>query len=180
MKTTIKLTIILTILTLITIGCKDKERDIDLSKAKLQEILDNKFPIEKESKLISFSLFDPFLTLEENRFGINLSFRYKALGASNSGTMDIFGDIEYNREKSSFYLRNVEIRNLKLENNKIKKMTSSAMSKVLDSFFSINPIYKLEDKGLKERLARFLLKEIRIMEDKILIVLDAESQKKSR
>lgn len=167
----------LTLLIILGIGCQDKDRDIDLPKAKIQEILDKKFPIEKDSKLLSFSLFDPFLTLEENRFGINLSFKYNALGISNNGSLDIFGDIDYNRENGSFYLRNVEIRNLKLEDDKIKKLTSNAISKALNSFFALNPIYKLEDKGLKERLARFLLKEIRIMEDKVLIVLDAESKK---
>lgn len=178
MKTYIKLAITFTLLILIGTGCKDKDRDINISKATLQEILETKFPIEKKSKLFSFSLFDPFLTLEENRFGINLSFKYNALGAVNSGSMDIFGDIEYNRENSSFFLRNVEIRNLKLDNNKIKKMTSTAISKVLNSFFAVNPIYKLQDQGLKEKLARFLLKEIKIMEDKVLIILDAQSKRK--
>lgn len=162
------------------IGCKDKDRDIDLSREKLQEILNNKFPIEKKSSLASFSFYDPNLSLLENRFKINISFNYKALGISNSGTMDILGDIHYKREKSSFYLRNVEIKNLKLKDNKIKKLTSNAISTVLNSFFSINPIYKLEDKSLKERLARFLLKEIKIMEDKVLIILDAERQKKDK
>lgn len=161
-----------------TIGCGEKDRDIDLPKEKIQEILNGKFPIEKKTSLLSFSLFDPVLTLEENRFGINISFNYDALGLTNSGKMDVFADIIYNREKSSFYLRNVELKNLVLKDDKIKKLTSSAISKVLDSFFSVTPIYKFEDKGLKERLARFLLKEIRVMEDKILIVLDAESQRK--
>jgi hypothetical protein len=149
---------------------------IKISEAELQAKVLAMMPMEKTAFFITVILSSPKvdLTNGNNEIGIFAQVEVKMLGSiKGSGEVKIIGTLSYEAEKTAFFLHNPKITGLEIKNAaekvtlSIKKVVEIAARKIL----ATRPIYTLSDDNLKHKLAKSVLKSIKVENEKLHVVL---------
>jgi hypothetical protein len=149
------------------------EREIVISQAQIQEIVDQKFPIEKNLGFAKINLESPSIYFKNENIGIRLNYSGSILKKSASGVVDINSQIIYRQDKGAFYLSNFNIDEIAIneasfsDKEKIKTTVSNVLSFYLDDY----PIYTLKQKDFKQNLAKLLLKDVKVQGDALVLTM---------
>jgi len=148
-----------------------------ISSAEIQKKIDPKFPLSKKSFLFNLILSHPKIILKEgvNRFGIDIDLTLLAGKKEMAqGSVYIHGEIDYLPKKGEFFLKDSRVDNLVLQgiDQKIVRQIESMLELVARSSLNKFPIYRLNEEKIKHRLAKSLLKSIKIHEGQMEIELE--------
>lgn len=148
----------------------------EFTEAEIQEKVAAMMPLEKKKFFITVIFSNPIVDLLEsnNKIGIISDIQVKAPGGiKGKGKAHITGSLSYNNKKGEFYLNNPIISELKVDRvpekylPKVKNVAELALKKIT----SVRPIFKLKDNNLKQKLAKSLLKSIKVEKEKLIVEL---------
>lgn len=153
---------------------------LSVSPQTLQENVAKEFPIQKDLAVGSIKLQEPKIGLKEgsDRMQTAINFTYKPpFLSAQTGTIDLSGQIKYDKKRSAFYLLKPEVDELKFNETSlttkiftsIKSLNKGVMQKVIDGVFQQFPIYKLAPNTLSGKLLQKTVKDAKIKNGQLLI-----------
>lgn len=175
MKPRLLLTLLLHILLsiLFIAGCGTFEKEVTISKSEIQKMVDAKFPYEKNAVLSRVSLFDPEVYFKGENVGMRLNYKASLVGKEFSGTVDVNGQITYRPDSGTFYLTDFTVADIstnghRLSNNdKLRGLISNAVGACVQDY----RVYSLKEDELKQKMAKLLLKEVKVKGDSLSLRL---------
>jgi len=147
---------------------------VEISEKQLQQKVETMMPLERSQYFVTVKLSNPKVNLlpNDNRIGITSNISASIPGIiQGKGRATITGSIRYDSQRGAFYLDKPVIEKLQVDKlpkkylPQVKDMAQKALSKSL----STKPLYRLNDKDLRQKLAKSMLKGISI-KNKILFV----------
>ena len=143
----------------------------------IQNLLKQKFPVQMEQYLLTLTLCDPLVKLDEsaNKIGIELTLRLTVpgniIGSEWRGLVE--GRLHYNREKGEFYFLEPALKLADIEGffAQYQNLILSMAGTLLTGLFAVTPVYKLDQKDFRHLLTKLLLKSVTVHKDQILIEL---------
>lgn len=151
---------------------------LEISEKELQQRADSMMPLERSQYFVKVTLSNPKLELlpSNNRIGMSSNISASIPGGfQGKGRATITGSLRYDNQRGAFYLDKPVIEELHIDNlpdqylPQIKNIVQNALSKSLSS----KPLYQLNDKDLRQKLAKSMLKEINIKNKTLFIELSA-------
>jgi len=135
-------------------------------------------PMEKKKLFVKVVLSQPEVDLSvgNNKIGVFSNIEVIAPGGIKAeGKAKFNGSLSYNAENHEFYFHNPEI--ISLESNsippklmpKVKELAQTTAS----TYLAKKPVYKLNDKNLKHKLAKSVLESIEVKNNKLMVKLSA-------
>lgn len=157
-----------------------KEYVIRFSESDIQSTLEKSLPITKTYLfIIQVTLKNPRVQLENGAsrvnagldvvFNITVGQNHEPLG----GSVDVSGGVSYTSETGEFFLTDPIIEQLQIQGVSdlyIEKI-NSALSKALSEYYSDNPIYTLNTLDAKQATVRFVLKNVIVENQELVITL---------
>lgn len=146
----------------------------EIPLTELQRAVEDKFPISKEKYLLSITLCDPLVNLEEanNRIGIEFTIDIDTAGnfrATWRGA--VYGSPHYDREKGEFYLLDLKVHRLDDTRPRPRHVGYALLEAMLNNVFSSTPILRLQEGNVKHALAKLLVKSVIIGKEKVIVEL---------
>lgn len=142
---------------------------VELTPKKFTEFLKDKFPIEKDLTVGRLILKNPnVLTIDKNnKLEMKADILFDSL-VDVEGSIDIAGNIKFNKENKTFYLQNPEIKKFRIlkKNFILPDVVKSTLNTLINTFFKEMPIYKF-DKGYE----KYLVKDVKVEDGKIKLIL---------
>ena len=135
-------------------------------------------PVEKKRYFVTVKISNPKIDLikESDEVGILANIDAAAPGGiKGSGKVMIQGTLDYNSKKGEFYYKNPKIVSLEIDQvpanfiPDIQAIAQAALSKALAAY----PVYKFKDDDLKHRLAKSMLKSIKVDNEALIVTLGA-------
>mgnify|MGYP001600067790 CR=1 FL=1 len=164
---------------LLCVLCSCTKFTISLSEQQLQEEINKKFPVQK-SYLSTFNVTfrEPKVKLEEGSDRLNFSFVSQLDGTrltrqTFDGLVEISGKITYVPETGELYFTDPVIHTFKF--SYMPEMFSQQVNEILTlgvtELLNRIPIYKLGSKNTNEAVAKFIIKEVKVKDKHLHIVL---------
>lgn len=156
------------------VGCGKIEKTITISKEKIQEAVNVKFPIDKNMILARVTMANPKVYFANENIGFICEYAGQALSKSVNITVDVQGKLVYNKDKGEFYLQNFEVIAYNVNSSANFEMNSEirdGIVNILNNYMDKYPVYTLSKKDMKQRAAKRILKDIRVDGDNLLVML---------
>lgn len=153
---------------------------MEITEQQLQKTIEAYMPLTKEDAFFSVTIANPIIELikSSNKIGLHTTIKVAALGnIEGNGKARIAGNLSYNAKKAAFYLQNIEIIDLQIDQvasqhiNAIKLTTQNLLNQMLKN----QPVYILNDKKFEEELAKSMLQSIEVKEGKLMLLLGSNS-----
>lgn len=155
------------------ISCDKPVVELKLTSGEIQSVIEKKFPYEKNLIIAKLKLLNPVITLKDDMVHYKLDIKFNALSETVVGDFDAAGKLSYNRSRKAFYLKNVQVKSINIEevNEKYRDKVVSAVNNILNNYFEDFPIYRLKEADYKQNIAGMFLKEVKTENDYLLIRL---------
>jgi len=143
----------------------------------LQERIEVSFPLSQKNFLFNTTLSNPKIVLNKgvNRMGIDVDLAlFSGEKPISQGSVFISGQIDYRPLGGEFYLKDTHIDNLNLQgiSKERVKQVELMLEIIARGLLSKIPIYRLKEENLKHRLAKSMLKSVKINNGKMEIALE--------
>ena len=164
------LAVMLTCLPLLT-GCHLYDRGviIEITQQQIQERLAKKFPMSRNYLVaLKLTLSDPEVVLEEGSdrigFGVSAATNIKVDGENIKGRISLAAGLRYRRDEGALTLRDpaVEQVAISLLPKEYEDEVVAAADLAVGHYLEDYPIYKLDPKDLKQRIAKLVLQEVAV------------------
>jgi hypothetical protein len=149
---------------------------ISIPLTRMQRAIAGQFPVERRNALVTVTLLDPVITLDEaaNRVGLALTIQLAATGAIVArwrGHLD--GTLEYRQQPGAFYFAHPQLRRMDTNGKpaEFRGTVRRLIETILDQLFALTPIYRLERDNVQHVLARLLLKSVTVKRDRLVVQL---------
>mgnify|MGYP000173617525 FL=1 len=144
------------------------------SEKELQTRLLKMMPIEKSKFMGSVKLHNPVLDLRtsNNRLTLTIDIAVTAIGGiKGNGQATVNSGIRYAKKEGAFYLDEPKLVAFEINEvpSKLHARVEDTVQALLAKALEKRPVYRLDDKDIKQKLVKSTLKEIRI-EDQYLFV----------
>lgn len=157
-----------------------KRTQIHITNAQMQEQLASRFPIERSILLfIQWRLANPSLIFlpERQRIGLGLdlqlNLRVDGQGRDLGGRVEVETALRYDDARGAFFLVDPVITKLAVRGipeAHVMRVQQSLRERLAE-LFSQRPVYTLNPRDVKQGAARLVLRDVRIEQDEIVIVL---------
>lgn len=150
---------------------------IELTRAQVQEAVEQYFPIRNVTTLATFDLHQPLVFLEQksNRIGLAASIGVDVYGImQGEGRCRLDGDLEYRQATGEFFLHDPQIVYFAVDN--FPPEINSSLQQTLQEFIRQSPapiilVYKLQDDNPDQRKAKNNLSAVTVGNGKLIIEL---------
>ena len=164
----------------LTLTACDSGFDIRISETKIQSTLSEKLPLEKTYlKIFDVTLNNPRVDLlkENDRVqgGLDVVLVISAFGKTLDfdGTIDASGGVHYVPDEEAFYMTDPVVEALAIEGlpEKYKGQVEKVIASAIEEFYASRPVYRLEDRSMKESAAGMVLKDVKVGGDDLVVTL---------
>ncbi|HOD52601.1 MAG TPA: DUF1439 domain-containing protein [Candidatus Hydrogenedentes bacterium] len=158
-------------------GCNAMHREITIPRARLQEMVDKKFPYDKNAVVARFKLDSPEVYFAGSNIGMKLNYYASLFDKELQGNADFNGRLAYKPEEGAFYLTDFDIVDITINqaNFSHEDQLKTAILKVVNNYLDGYPVYRLDEAGFKQKLGKLLLKEVRVEGESLIVVMDVGS-----
>lgn len=148
------------------ISSQSQAYEMEVTEKELQQQLDS-IELKREDMLLSIAVTDAKIKLIEttNRIALTGNIQALLLGSlQGNGDTEIEGTIRYNTEQAAFYFVDAVIKELNIEKVDPEHLPiiQSALQKAMQESLARKPIYVLDDKNMKHKLAKSTLKSVTV------------------
>ena len=159
---------------------KGAEFVVALEKEQIQEAIDKKMPYEKSLAFIfKLQARNTTVLLESgsNRIGAStdvlLNMKLNDNDKNLGGYVRSDTGIRYDQKDFCFYLINPVVQELKIQGipEKYTAVVTGSAKKLLEHYLLDIPVYKINDKNLKLKLAKAVLKKVDVVDGKLVLTL---------
>lgn len=149
---------------------------VELTEAQLQQQLASMMPITKEKMFVTVTLSKPALELGVggDKIGVFSNLDISAPGGiKGTGRAKVEGRISYKKQTGEFFLYNPTISQIEIDQipNQFHSNVKQLAQLALNSSIKGKPIFTLTDNNSQEKLAKSMLKSVKVEPGKILITL---------
>jgi hypothetical protein len=157
----------------LTAGACGYQTDVRVSRDRIQGLVERKFPIEKDAMLAKLKLHSPKVFFQGNDIGLRLEYDAGLLGKSTVGQIVFHGPPVYQPEQGAFYLSRLTIDEFTVDEHSLshKQKLRDKVTSVLDVVMPRVPLYHLKQQDFKHRLAKLLLKRVRVEDDTLVLTM---------
>jgi len=158
----------------------DRTVTIDITQGMIDAALVEKFPKEKTYlKIVRVSYVNPRAVLlpDQDKVCVSLDVRV-AVGVAGlektySGSASLITRVGYNPADYRFYLEEPELQSLEVAKmpETYREALRGGLNLIASEFVNSVPIYKLSKKDTPTNLAKLLLKDVSIHNDKVVVTL---------
>lgn len=150
--------------------------EVVITQEKLQAKLDAMMPIERKEFILAIVISEPKLELlaETNEVAVGLNVSATAPGGlRGAGKGRLRGEVRYASESGAFFIDRPVLETLEIErvpqalSRDIKSIAQLAISEALVAY----PIYTLDDTDLQQRMAKSMLKSVRVQNSALVFEL---------
>jgi hypothetical protein len=169
-----KIMLIIMMVLLALSGCKGTEKEVIISKADLQKMIEVKFPIEKNFALVNINLYSPRVFFKDDSIGLALQYSTNLILTRISGSVSFKCKPVYRPGNTSFYMSNFEIIDITMDNAGgfiDKDRLMGFISMIINVLFDDTPLYTLNPSDYRQDMARMLLKSVIVRGDNLVLVL---------
>ena len=147
---------------------------IDIDRAQIQQRLAARFPQHNCALMMAcIDVSDPVVTLTEGseRIGFAANVVVSLGHRQSPGRVAFSGVLRYVQYQGDFYLDDVQLEDLQLNNfppelaTIVKQRGPAAMRRALEG----HPVYSLKGQGARAALAKFAVKEIRVVNGRVRV-----------
>jgi len=149
---------------------------VELTEDELQQKINKRVPIEKKKLIFTVlvSAIDVELKDGSDRIGLiaNMEVRSPHL-SSGKGRAWLDGKLKYEPTDGSFYFIDPQVRDVKFENipARYHLLVQNILQRALSQRLSNTAVYKLDANNTKQKIARTLLKSVRVADKKLFLEL---------
>jgi hypothetical protein len=163
---------VLTALILSGTGCAF-QADITIPKYAVQNQVDMKFPVEKDVVIAKAELKYPDVYFKGDHIGMRLQYVGRFLKKPAEGLIDFHGPLVYKPEKGAFYLAKIEIVNFTVNKESLsnRDKLQGTLESIINTFIMDVPVHRLKQRDFKEKLARLLLKKVRVKDETLILTV---------
>jgi hypothetical protein len=150
------------------------QADVKVSRDKIQNLLEKKFPIEKDAVVAKLSLHSPKVFFHGgNQIGMRLRYDAGMFGKHAVGEVAFHGPPVYKPEEGAFYLAGLTIDEFTIDDDSLshKEKLRGRVSSVLDKVIPHVPLYRLRPQDFKHKLAKLLLKQVRVEGEELILTM---------
>lgn len=149
---------------------------LEIPEYQLQEKLEAKLPIEQKKLFVTVRIPEAQINLikETNQVGIFAHVETIVPGGlKGSGRAKVIGSLEYDPENGAFYFKDILIESIEIDripntlSASVKELTQVAFKRVLNHY----PVYRFKDENTRHKLAKNMLKEIKVEGDVLYLTL---------
>ncbi len=149
---------------------------MEITEQQLQEQIAASMPFTREEAFFKITVTNPVIDLikTNNKIGLQASIKALILGSiEGTGKTNIAGSLSYNSREAAFYLRDIEIIDLHIDQIAPQHIPPIKLSvqDLLNEVLKNEPVYKLNDKKYEEELAKSMLQSIEVKEEKLFLKL---------
>ncbi len=147
---------------------------MEITEKDLQKKVQAFMPLTQKNNLISVTVKNPVIDImkDSNKVGLSSAIDATALGGiQGSGTIDVAGNIIYNKEQGAFFLQNIEVMDFKSAkiNDNYKDVVKVLAKELLNSALKAHPIYQFDTSKTEGQIAKSSFKSIKIKDEKLLL-----------
>lgn len=151
---------------------------IELTQADIQQKVAKMMPIERQELFFKVKVSNPEvnLSLNSNEMSMAVDLAASVPGTGSvQGKADISGALRYDNQTGAFYLVDPKLTELQIANmdQKVLPMVQDLAQLVIASVLPQQPVYKLKDDDLKQKLARAMLQSVEVKEGKLVLNMKA-------
>ncbi|HIJ90807.1 MAG: DUF1439 domain-containing protein [Desulfobulbaceae bacterium] len=166
------LTLTLTMLVAIIVGCDSREVVVTLTRDEIQTRIAPSFPISKNWLVVNVILSQPEIFLPEgtNQIGINMLVEVNIpFMKPITGHLGATAVPRYDAESKSFFLDQAAVERLNMPGliPEIQAKARTAIESIAQQELTKHPIYELKGRNLKEITAAFTLREVQVRDGKL-------------
>lgn len=145
---------------------------VEIPEYQLQEKLEALLPIEQKKLFVTLRIPKANVSLIADSNQVSIFANIEAFvpgGLKGSGRAQVKGSLEYDAESGAFYFKDPQIESIEIDRvpksllTSARELTQLAFKRVLNNY----PVYRFKDENTKHKLAKNMLKEVRV-ESKIL------------
>lgn len=159
-------------------GCSSVgEVTVRITEQELRERLSEKFPVTKEYNFVgSVTYSNPRILLrrEDNRveLGLDITLGDPEGRDSMRGVADMIVSVAYNPEKKALYLAKPQLQQFVVNGMPEQniQLLSALFMPAIEKMLKRKPVYRLESKDTKKKIAASLVKDIRVRDGCLEIV----------
>jgi uncharacterized protein DUF1439 len=158
---------------LLLAGCGSVEKSITIPRTTIQEMVDQKFPYDKNAVVARFTLTSPEIYLSDPNIGMKLKYSANLFNKEIAGMVDFNGKITYRPEEAAFYMTDFDIVEITVDqaNFSHQDKLKAGILKVVNNYLDGYPVYRLNQDDYKQNLGKVLLKSVRVKGDNVLVDL---------
>ncbi len=155
------------------VSCDKPIVELKLTTDDIQEAVDKKFPYKKNLVIAKLELLNPNVKLQDDMVHFKLDINFNMLSETFNGDFEAAGKLYYNKSKKAFYLNNFQIKEIHIEevNEKYRDKVTSALNNIINNYFEDFSVYRLKESDYKQNIARMFLKEVKTVDDYLLVRL---------
>jgi hypothetical protein len=149
---------------------------VEITQPELQQQLASIMPVTRNDPLLSVTVSNPLVGFLADSNKISLQATVDTLALSSvraSARLLVVGSIIYQAEQGAFYLRDLEV--LKLDSEHIQPQHIETVKRIsqtlLNQLLQQQPVYRLKDDNVQEKLAKAVLKNVEVRGEKLLLTL---------
>jgi len=160
------------------IGCRKGEMSVSIGRERIQQAVEEKFPIERELERSVLTLKDPVIDFdnEHSRIGLTtqMMLNVKGVPVAFEGSGRMTGGLRYDPSNATFYMTDLEVEAIelpmKLLADERREALADRVGATLGGAVGELPLYTMQNTS-RDRAARSLIKEARVGQDRVEIVL---------
>ncbi len=150
---------------------------VELSKDDIQQQVNRYFPLEQATPLSKLSYSNPVVILNPstNRIGLEVSIRIEVPGILPvEGRGQIDGNLEYRQQTQQFYLHDPKLTNVRFANSshELASVVQQIVTNISQQSLPLILVYDLKDDDLRQKMAKSVMKAVRVKEGKIYLDLE--------
>jgi hypothetical protein len=152
--------------------------DVSLTESQIKTAIDKKFPlVKKHLKVFEVTYSNPTVILETGSDKVKVSLDAVAHllleKAQLRGSAIATTRVAYDKSSGAFYLEDATIESLKIPglSEKWAKIAAELGTLGTREYLNRYPVYRLKQSDFKQNLAKCLLKDVKIMDKKLVLTL---------
>lgn len=165
-------------------GCDDLTLNLSIDKSRIQERVEQKFPIEQQMDPVTVTLSNPVIDFKAgpDRIGLTSDVKVGRSGGllSLNGTARTSGKVRYEPSDATFYMTDIKIEEvdlpMKLANEQRREKTRALVNTTIEGSLKDIPLDTLQNKSAKEA-AGALIKSVTVKDDKLVIKMSLGDKK---
>lgn len=153
--------------------------ELRITQAQLEQKLADKLPLTRGYPLLSVTLANPRVRLNEQSeridFGLDVTMALSsgAVRPPIRSEVDISAGIRYDPQQGAFFLTDPVVDRLRLDgvNDRFMTTLNVVLSNAIAAFFAERPVYTLSSADPKQRLAQMVVKRVAVEKGEIVVVM---------
>lgn len=172
--------VILSLLTMLALAAPAHalSYQLELGQPELQLGLERLFPVSKTDPLLSISLRDPQVLLQNGseRIGMRADLvADMAGGMTATGSVSVDGKLRYQPKTGAFYLEQARITALRIDGvpATYTDQIRASVEPIVRELLASNPVYVLDDRDRSTLLSKQQIKSVTVRNGRVLVELAA-------